>query len=479
MFRLEKIFQQDDHFYINISIFLKSFLVFLLIYIFSILEFNSIFDLLNYNIYKTSKYFILSLYFPIFYLLFSFTLRVTKKRYVIHFLSFLLNDLVTLLIVIPFTLYVFFLLKINFKIDINSSYLLILIICTLYIFRKILDSLYNNLMNNNVIQRNIMLVGTVENIEKILKEKKDKINIYKCCLIKSDKIKSDKKDTVEIARMNLKIPVFTDKSEVRIILEYHELGQIWILDNEDKNLVNYFLELVVKFSVDIIIVSLKGNLKNNSKLITDNLINNKYTYSNYQTSQFYGLSLLIKLFLDKIISILFLLLISPIFVLVTICIYIEDGFPIFFSEESSGWDGRRFNVHKFRIYKKNISSTKLTDDKEFLRIGKIIRNLRINEIPQFFNILKGDMSIVGPRPHTFKDDLIYAQVFKHFLKRNKTFPGLTGWAQINGYRGKKLSNEHMKKRMEHDLWYMNNWNIWLDLYIFFKTFYIIFTKPKK
>ena len=69
---------------------------------------------------------------------------------------------------------------------------------------------------------------------------------------------------------------------------------------------------------------------------------------------------------------------------------------------------------------------------------------------------------------------------KHFLKRNKTFPGLTGWAQVNGYRGrKKPSNENMKKRMEHDLWYMNNWNIWLDLYIFFKTFYIIFTKPKR
>jgi len=476
MFRLEKIFQQDDHFYINISIFLKSFLVFLLIYIFSILEFNSIFDLLNYNIYKTSKYFILSLYFPIFYLLFSFILRVTKKRYVIHFLSFLLNDLVTLLIVIPFTLYVFFLLKINFKIDINSSYLLILIICTLYIFRKILDSLYDNLMNNNIIQRNIMLVGTVESIEKILKEKKDKINIYKCCLIRSDK-----KDTLERARMSLKIPVFTDKSEVRIILEYHELGQIWILDNEDKNLVNYFLELVVKFSVDIIIVSLKANLKNNSKLITDNLINNKYTYSNYQTSQFYGLSLLIKLFLDKIISILFLLLISPIFVLTIICIYIEDGFPIFFSEESPGWDGRRFYLHKLRTLKKNEFGKTVQekeDDKKFLKIGKIIRRLHIDEIPQFLNILKGDMSIVGPRPHEFQEDLIYSKVFKKFLKRNKTSPGLTGWAQIHGYRGSKPTSELMKKRMEYDLWYMNNWNIWLDIYIILKTFYVFFRKPK-
>ena len=474
MFRLEKIFQVDDSVYINTVIFLKSFVVFLSIYIFSILEFNSIYDLLNYDIYKTSKYFYLSLYFTASYLLFSFFLGIMKKIYVTSFLIFLINDIVPFVITLPFTLYIFFILKMDFNIDINISYLLILIICNLFIVRKITDALYNNLMNNNVIQRNIMLVGSVKDIQKILKEKKDQINIYKCCLIKNDNIGS-----LEKARMILKIPVFTDETEMRVILEYHELGQIWILDNEEKNLANYFLDLVIKFSVDIFIVNFKDNSKNNSNLLSDNLINHKYSYSNYQTSRFYGFNLFIKIFLDKIFSIIFLLLVSPIFILTIICIYIEDGFPIFFSEESAGWDGRRFNVHKFRIYKKNISKKKLTDDKEFLRIGKIIRNLRINEIPQFFNILKGDMSIVGPRPHILKDDLVYAQVYKHFLKRNKTFPGLTGWAQVNGYRGKAPSNENMKKRMEHDLWYMNNWNIWLDLYIFFKTFYIIFTKPKK
>ena len=78
-----------------------------------------------------------------------------------------------------------------------------------------------------------------------------------------------------------------------------------------------------------------------------------------------------------------------------------------------------------------------------------------------------------------KDDLIYAKVFKLFLKRNKTFPGLTGWAQVNGFRGKRPSNENMKKRMEHDLWYMNNWSIFLDLYIILKTFYKMFSKPSK
>ena len=150
-------------------------------------------------------------------------------------------------------------------------------------------------MNNNIIQRNIMLVGSVESIEKILKEKKNKINIYKCCLIKIDNIYSLKK-----ARMILKIPVFTEETEMRVILEYHELGQIWILDNEEKDLVNYYLDLVIKFSVDIFIVNFKDNSKNNLNLLSDNLINNKYSYSNYQTSKFYGLNLFIKVLLDKI-----------------------------------------------------------------------------------------------------------------------------------------------------------------------------------
>jgi lipopolysaccharide/colanic/teichoic acid biosynthesis glycosyltransferase len=476
MFRLEKIFQKDDNFYINISIFLKSFIIFLTIYIFSILEFNSIYDLFNFDIYKKSKYFIISLYFSFFYLIFSFIFRVTKKRYVVHIFSFLISDIIPFVISIPFTLYIFFILKVNYEVHINNVYLLTIIFFNLFLLRSALDIYYNNLMNNNLIQRNIMLVGSVESIQKILREKKDKINIYKCCIIRS----KDMED-LDKARMDLKIPVFTDKSEMRIILEYHELGQIWILDDEEKNLVNYYLDLVVKFSVDIIIVSLKTNLKVNSKLLYDNLINNKYIYTNYQTSQFYGLNLLIKILFDKILSLIFLIILTPILLLLITLIYIEDGFPLFFSQESAGWDGRRFNVYKLRIYKKrllNDQSELIKNEKKFLKIGKFIRRFRIEEAPQFYNILKGDMSIVGPRPQFVKDDLVYAQVYKHFLKRNKTFPGLTGWAQIKGYRGKRPSNENMKKRMEHDVWYMNNWSNKLDFYIMLKTFFAIFKKPK-
>ena len=475
MLRLEKIFQQDDSLFIDISIFLKSFFVFLFIYVFSILEFYSIFDLLNYKIFIKSNYFYFSLFFIFSYFIFSFILRVTKKRYVVHYLSFLLNDVLPLLISIPFTLYLLFIFKIDFNIDMNNLYLLVFIILNLFLLRKILDYFYNNLMNNNSIQRNIMLVGSIDSISKILNEKKDKINIYKCCFIKDDF-----KGNLNKARLNLKIPVFTNESEIRVILEYHHLGHIWILDNGDKSLVNYFLDTVIKFSVDIIIINLKDNPKNNFKLLSDNLINNNYNYSNYQTSRFYGLGLLFKILTDKILSIILLLLLSPLLILFIFLIYIEDGFPFFFSEESIGWDGRRFNVYKLRVNKKNSLNKKLLiDEKEYLMIGKIISKLRIDEFPQFFNVLKGDMSIVGPRPHIIKDDLIYAKVFKMFLKRNKAAPGLTGWAQVSGFRGSNPTNENMKKRMEYDIWYMNNWTIWLDFYIILKTFYIIFTKPIK
>ena len=476
MFRSEKIFQHDDFFFINFTHFIKSFVVFISIYAFSILEFNSIFDLLNFDIYKNSKYFNLSFFFSIIYLLNSFIFRTIKKKYVISHLIFFINDIIPLFVTLPFTLYIFFLFKIDFNIDINTLYLIILIVCNLFIVRKILDIFYNNLMNNNVIQRNIMLVGTIEDIQKILEEKKDRINIYKCCLIKNESSVS-----LERARLLLKIPVFTDETEMRIILEYHELGQIWILDNGEKNRVNYFLDLVIKFSVDIIIINFKVDTENNLNLLTDNLVNNKYTYSNYQTSRFYGFDLFIKILFDKLFSIIFLLILSPLFILSMIFVYIEDGLPIFSSDESAGWDGRRFNMHKLRTIKKKKSYQKVqanNDDQESLKIGRVVKRLHIEKIPQFFNVLKGDMSIVGPRAHILGEDLIYAKVFRKFLTRNKTSPGITGWAQIHGLRGSNPTDELMRKRMEFDLWYMNNWSNWLDFYIILKTFLIIFSKPK-
>ena len=123
-------------------------------------------------------------------------------------------------------------------------------------------------------------------------------------------------------------------------------------------------------------------------------------------------------------------------------------------------------------FDKTLQVTK--DDKRLLKIGKIIRNYSIDELPQFFNVLNGDMSIVGPRPHMVEHDIHYSSLFNNFLKRHKCNPGLTGWAQVNGLRGATPNPDVMKRRMEYDLWYLNNWSIFLDIYIIFKTFYALF-----
>ena len=158
-------------------------------------------------------------------------------------------------------------------------------------------------------------------------------------------------------------------------------------------------------------------------------------------------------------------------------IYFEDGFPILFTQNRTGWDGRRFKIYKLRTLKKeNFDKTKQVEknDKRILKFGGVLRRYSIDELPQFFNVFLGDMSIVGPRPHMVEHDIYYSKLFDNFLKRHKCSPGLTGWAQVNGLRGATPNPENMKKRMEHDLWYLNNWTIFLDLYIILKTFYVIF-----
>ena len=471
MFRLEKIFQQNDLLFINTLIFLKSFIIFLSVYIFSILEFNSIFDLSKIHIYTKSNYYYFSFYFSICYFLSSFIINTKKTKYESGFVSFLFNDILPLFSAILICILIFSIFNIDFKIDINILALLVLILLNLFLGKLFFKYLYDRLINKNIIQRNILLVGSAESIKKILGEQKDKINIYKCCFIYID----SEQDLIKI-RQEIKIPVFTQNTDVRSMLEYHALGQIWILDDQDSNLVDYYLKYVIKFSVDILIIKFNTDLK----LVSTNLINKKYQYINYEISKFHGTSLFIKILLDKILSLFFLILLSPLIIMSMILIYIEDGSPIFFTQDRTGWDGRRFKIYKLRSLKKiQFDKTQQVekDDKRFLKIGKIIRRLSIDELPQFFNVLNGDMSIVGPRPHMVEHDIQYSKIFKSFLKRHKTSPGLTGWAQVCGHRGATPTPDHMKRRMDADLWYMNNWSIWLDIYIIFKTFYIIFAKP--
>ena len=466
MFRLEKVFQNDDTFFIKISSLLKVISILLSIYIFSILEFKTIYHLFNINIFTNSKYYDIAIFIIPIYFLISIFLNNTNK-YKLNFIIFLRYDILPFIISILLYLVFCFIFEIN--LTLSFLYMMFFIILVLYFTKILTNYCYNYLINENIIQRNIMLVGEFKDILKLMNEHSEKINIYKCCLIITDKYTDLSK-----LRIELKIPIFTQIADIRSILEYHSLGQIWILDNK-KNDLEILLNNVLKFSVDILIIDVTSKVVE----LKENLINNKYKFKYYEISKFYGFKLLLKIISDKVLSLIFLISFSPLISISMLLIYLEDGFPLFFTQDRTGWDGRRFKIYKLRSLKKsNFDKTVQVQagDNRLLKIGKFIRRFSIDELPQFYNVLIGDMSIVGPRPHMVEHDILYSSLFKNFLKRHKSNPGLTGWAQINSLRGATPTPEHMRKRMEYDLWYLSNWTLWLDYFIILKTFYVVFKK---
>ena len=466
MFRLEKVFQNDDSGYILFVSLIKSLAIYLVIYCFSILYKNTIYDLLNYNIYKESELFFYSFLLSFLYFIFSYSLK-NKREYKKNFLSFLKEDILSLFFSNITIFSFFFISEVKFAID--ELFLISLSTCiiSLAILKFYFNYLHQDLINKNIIQKNIMLIGNYDEIKKIINEKVDKIYVFKCCMVSNLE-----KSKLKYFKSELKVPIFQEDEDIRSILEYHSLGQIWILNGDDKGKEKLFKK-IIKFSVD----TLNINLNKSIDLKGRQLLLNKYEYKFYEISKFYGISLFIKILIDKLLSIFFLILSLPILLISAIAIYLEDGYPILFTQNRTGWDGRRFKIYKLRSLKKSpFDKTEQVskDDKRLLKIGKLLRRYSIDELPQFFNVLNGNMSIVGPRPHMVEHDIYYSSLFYNFLKRHKCNPGLTGWAQVNGLRGATPSPEVMKRRMEYDLWYLNNWSVFLDIYIIMKTFYALF-----
>ena len=464
MFRLEKVFQNDDSGYILFSNFIKSLILLITAYIFVILSNNSIYELTDFKIFKSSNFFFYSILLSITFFIISFFLG-NKKEYKQNFLSFLVEDFYNLIISVICVFATIFIFRINFSLELKFIYLLTTHIVVLFLIKLYFNNLYQRLIDKNIIQKNIMIVGTYNDIKKILSEKFEKILIFKCCMI------TDLSNlNLKLIKSEIKFPIFNVNEDVRSILEYHSLGQIWILDG-DKDKSNV-LSKIFKYSVDTLNIKLEEvpNIKGKK------LLANKYDFEFYEMSRFYGVNLFLKILIDKFFSLIFLIIASPILIFSAVAIYIEDGYPILFTQNRTGWDGRRFKIYKLRSLKKvsfdkTLQVTK--DDKRLLKIGKLIRRYSIDELPQFLNVLNGDMSIVGPRPHMVEHDIHYSSLFNNFLKRHKCNPGLTGWAQVNGLRGATPKPEIMEKRMDYDLWYLNNWTIWLDFYIILKTFYAL------
>lgn len=182
---------------------------------------------------------------------------------------------------------------------------------------------------------------------------------------------------------------------------------------------------------------------------------------------------LLKRVFDFTFALLVLCTLFPVTLLwVGIAIKITSPGPIFFKQKRSGLQGKEFWCYKFRSMRVNRDSDNLQatrDDPRKTRLGSFLRKTNLDELPQFINVLRGDMSIVGPRPHMLKHTEIYSKLVDKYMVRHLVKPGITGWAQINGLRGETKELWQMEKRVEHDIWYLEHWTFMLDLYIIYRT----------
>jgi Undecaprenyl-phosphate glucose phosphotransferase len=183
---------------------------------------------------------------------------------------------------------------------------------------------------------------------------------------------------------------------------------------------------------------------------------------------------------DIVIALLALIFLSPVMVAVAVAIKLDGPGPVIFRQRRKGFNGQEFVMLKFRTMSVQedgpVVSQAMRNDPRVTSIGRLLRSASIDELPQFFNVLNGEMSLIGPRPHALAHDDHFQKIVSDYAFRHHVKPGLTGWAQCNGSRGATPSVESIARRVELDLWYINNWSLLLDFQILLKTFFEVVRK---
>ncbi|HRE61409.1 MAG TPA: undecaprenyl-phosphate glucose phosphotransferase [Micropepsaceae bacterium] len=190
-----------------------------------------------------------------------------------------------------------------------------------------------------------------------------------------------------------------------------------------------------------------------------------------------GYSRLIKNLEDRILGALLLIAVLPLFAVIALLIKLESRGPVFFRQRRNGFNNDVIRVFKFRSMRVVEDGAVITQatrgDPRVTRMGKFLRRTSIDELPQLINVVMGEMSIVGPRPHAVAHNEKFAGDIDQYLRRHHVKPGITGWAQIHGLRGETDTIEKMARRVEYDLWYIDNWSLWLDIRIILATPFVV------
>ena len=445
---LERLFQKDEKLFFIFYDFFKIIIFFFSCYLAYKIRFqhtNELFKYINFTIIFSFLYLSISFYFreEFFFDLSIFSTIKNDMKYI--FISTIIISLILYLI--------------KTSSEYSRIWLSLFIFINLLLivpYKIVMNLIYVKLIQSNIFLKNVLIIGNYDDCKAIFKEFRNKPHYNFRAMSLLNKTKN--KDYLPIQEIEL-------NTKLKEFLTYNKISQVWIVYNFnfDRDKIISFFQYI---PIDIRTVIPKSI--NKDRLI-DNLGN--YNFYNTSLSPFFGIKYFFKIVMDFIFSFIFLLISAPIILISALLILIEDGRPIFFTQKRYGWDRNFINIYKIRTLKKNDGTFKqvLRNDNRVLKIGKYLRRFSIDELPQLYNILKGEMSLVGPRPHPIDLDNEYAQKIRGFLQRLRCKPGLTGLAQVNGYRGPTQDEKLMEKRFELDLEYLNKWNLLLDIKIIFKT----------
>jgi Undecaprenyl-phosphate glucose phosphotransferase len=268
---------------------------------------------------------------------------------------------------------------------------------------------------------------------------------------------------------NSRVPVFDTVDALAGYIRTNDVHELWLmLSLSEEPLI---CSLISEFRDDLVNIRFVPDVRSHALFEGSGVVDLLGVPAiNLVASPLSASSMLKKEVFDRLFAAAALLCLAPLLLGIAIAVKLSSRGPVLFKQKRKGADGRVFTIYKFRSMRlhtetKGTLSQATRHDKRVTKVGAFLRRTSLDELPQFFNVLRGDMSVVGPRPHALEHDDLYQKVVAGYINRYRIKPGITGWAQINGFRGETDRIEKMERRVEHDLYYLGHWSFALDMRI--------------
>jgi Undecaprenyl-phosphate glucose phosphotransferase len=272
-----------------------------------------------------------------------------------------------------------------------------------------------------------------------------------------------------------KLPLLGNSGDLERLIREEKVTQVLVaLPWSAENRMDYIIRELRRLPVNVLLVPDMVAFRHAHNRITEVANLPMFNASDMPLS---GWSPFFKRLEDMLLASIALMVLAPVMLLVAITIKLDSPGPVLFRQKRYGYNNRLIEVCKFRSMHQhqadaNAEQQTTRGDSRITRVGRFIRKTSLDELPQLFNVLGGSMSMVGPRPHataTKAAGILFEEAVEEYTSRHRVKPGITGLAQINGYRGETDTLEKIEKRVAFDLEYIENWSVWFDLYILFRT----------